>query len=115
MKIVMAHTGTKMFRKEAAALLKYNPNLYIDLAGSGSWQSVTALELKELLSGSTCQVGNDAYFSRLVLGSDAYVSKPEIMLESQKWYMMHIEQLGLNETVKDLIMGNTTSGWIYGH
>ena len=111
--IVMAHMGTTCFRHEAAELMKMHPNVYADLAGSGSWMSMQPAELRELLSKSNREI--DASFDgfkKLILGSDAYITKPLVLEITQDWYNRTLERIGLPTEIIEQIMGGTLSSWL---
>ena len=113
LKIVMAHLGTSIFRKEAAEIVKLHPNLYADLAGNGSWEAVSSEELAELLR--PCVRFTDlelAGFKKLVYGSDAYINYPQNIPLAQAGYHALLRKLGLSKAVCDSIMGETVADWL---
>jgi predicted TIM-barrel fold metal-dependent hydrolase len=113
LKIVAAHMGTTLFRQEAAQLAMLHPNLYCDLAGNGSWMAMQPEELSRLLSVSTQIIdANFTGFRKLLLGSDAYISHPHLLRESQQWYERTLQRIGLSQDLLDQIMGGTASSWL---
>ncbi len=113
LKIIMAHLGTTFFRKEAAELIKLHPNIYADLAGSGSWMAIRPDELASWLGSCVAEV--DASFSgfkKLLLGSDAYFTAPGIMLDAQKHYEILLKRIGVPSGIIDSIMGKTAADWL---
>ncbi len=113
LKIVMAHLGTTIWRHEAAEFLKIHANLYADLAGSGSWGTVSAEEMVGLM-GATLPLIDRNYtgFKKLVLGSDAYVTHPHLVKEAQDHYRALFTKVGLPPDVVRGIMGDTAAGWL---
>lgn len=113
LKIIMAHMGTTIFRHEAAQLVRLHPNLYVDLAGSGSWKAVQPAELSVLLGSPVHEVdASFAGFKKLVLGSDAYVTVPSIMREAQAWYSRTLQRVGVPDEIVAGIMGGTVAAWL---
>ena len=113
LRIVMAHMGTSLFRHEAAQLLRLHPNLYADLAGSGSWMAVQPRDLAELLRGSTTEIdASFAGFKKLVLGSDAYVNPSAPFPAAQDWYQRTLQRVGVPQEIIADIMGGTVAGWL---
>ena len=105
LKIIMAHLGTSLFRREAADLLRLHPNLYADLAGSGSWKALSSAELAHLLKPPVPGGGPEfRYFEQLLLGSDAYTSIPHLMEESQGCYENLLTSIGVTESIQKKIM-----------
>ncbi len=113
LKIVMAHLGTTIWRHETAEYLKIHANLYADLAGSGSWGTLSAEEMIKLM-GATLPLLDTQYtgFRKLVLGSDAYVTKPGIVKEAQDHYLAMFQKIGLPDDVVNGIMGETAARWL---
>ncbi len=113
LRIVMAHMGTTLFRHEAAQLLRLHPNLYADLAGSGSWMAVQPRELAELLGHPLMEVdASFAGFKKLVLGSDAYIKPSAPMPAAQEWYLRNLQRVGVPTDVVAGIMGGTVEAWL---
>ena len=113
LKIVMAHMGTSMFRREAAEMLKLHPNVYADLAGCGSWKALQPSELADLLRPPLATADTEfTYFAKLVLGSDAYTSIPDIVGQAQRCYRSTLESIGVPAALQDNIMGNTVASWL---
>ena len=113
LKIVMAHLGTHPYRLEAAELVKMHPNLYADLAGSGSWMALQADEMAKLFG--QCNLSVEATFKnfrKLVLGSDAYIRYPHIMENAQASYRHTLSRTGVPEEIMTLIMGDTAAEWL---
>lgn len=82
--LIMAHLGTSFFRREAAMLLRLHENLYADLAGSGSWGAFPdPQELAALLTDHSVY-GTRTWFHKLLFGSDAYITIPELVPEARK-------------------------------
>jgi len=113
LKIVMAHLGTSLFRHEAAQLLRLHPNLYADLAGSGSWMALQPAELAALLANPCAEVDTSfGGFRKLVLGSDAYVNPSAPLPAAQDWYTRSLQRVGVPADVVAGIMGGTVAGWL---
>jgi predicted TIM-barrel fold metal-dependent hydrolase len=113
LKIIMAHLGTSLFRREAADLLRLHPNLYADLAGSGSWKALSPDELAQILKPPVPGGGSEfRYFEQLLLGSDAYISMPHLMEESQGCYENLLANIGVPEPIQIKIMGDTVASWM---
>ena len=113
LRIVIAHLGTTFWRREAAEMIKLHDNVYADLAGSGSWQDLSAADVVDLLRRSIHLYNGDfSGFAKLVLGSDGYVSQPEPLIRGHLHYEMLIDKIGLPAEVRDRIMGGTVAGWL---
>lgn len=114
LKIIMAHLGTTFFRKEASELIKVHPNLYADLAGSGSWMAIQPSELASWMCSCVAEVDVTFLgFKKLLLGSDAYFTRPDIMINAQKHYEMLLRRIGVPQDVMDGIMGKTAEKWLF--
>jgi predicted TIM-barrel fold metal-dependent hydrolase len=113
LQIVMAHLGTSVWRHEASELLKMHENIYADLAGSGSWQGLSAEELavcfRPYIHPFDPEYRN---FRKLIFGSDAYVSYPAVMPAARQHYEMMLSKLGLPQGIRDGIMGETAASWL---
>ena len=113
LKIIIAHLGTRLFRHQAAEMIKLHRNVYADLAGCGSWKALSAGELAELLRPHLAEVDSEfKHFDKLVLGSDAYVSIPHLVSESQRWYKYLLDKTGLPSALQEKIMGQTVASWL---
>ena len=113
LKIIMAHLGTRFFRKEAAELVKLHSNVYADLAGNGSWMGLQPAELASLLGSCVAEVDSSfSGFKKLLLGSDAYVTAPGIITEAQTYYEMLLRRTGVPQYIIDGIMGKTAESWL---
>lgn len=111
--IVMAHMGTSIYRHEAAELLRMHPNLYFDLAGSGSWMTVSPEELVSLLKPLIPLLDTEfKNYRRLIFGSDAYMTHPHLVGEAAKWYEMICAKTGLPQDIVNGIMGNTAAAFM---
>ncbi len=111
--IVMAHLGTKMFREQAAELIKFHPNLYADLAGSGSWHALQPAELVALAKLSTSEIDADyRFFRKLLFGSDSYTSMPDMLGRAKEGYEKLLVRTGVPQTIIDDIMGGTLAKWL---
>ena len=111
--IVMAHLGTSLWREEAAELVKLHPNLYADLAGSGSWMALSAEKLVELFADTIFDRENMfRYFRKLIFGSDAYTSNPDPFINGLIHYETKLASAGVPEAVIREIMGGTVGSWI---
>lgn len=111
--LVMAHLGTTIWRTQAAEYIKMHSNLYADLAGNGSWQALSAEKMVELLSPSMPLADRECrYFQKLIYGSDAYVTHPQIMCNAQRHYEAMLEKVGVPPEVHDAIMGGTVAKWL---
>ncbi len=89
--VIMAHMGTSIFRQEGAEMTRITANIFADLGGNGNWGSVSAEQLQELLVFKYCYGSIDSR-DKLMLGSDAYISRPDIIVEAQKYYSMLIPE-----------------------
>ena len=113
LKIIIAHMGTRLFRHAAAEMLKLHPNVYADLAGCGSWKALSPRELGDLLRPHLTEIDSGfQYFGKLVLGSDAYVSIPDLVPEAQRWHEYLLDKLGLPSPLRENIMGRTVASWL---
>ncbi|MGI5924246.1 MAG: amidohydrolase family protein [Lentisphaeria bacterium] len=83
--VIMAHMGTSLYWEEGAQLCLGTPNIYADLAGCGNWGRMTPERLQELLVSPYCYGVSNA-LNKLLLGSDAYVTRPKIVEDAQKYY-----------------------------
>ena len=113
LRIVMAHMGTRMFRREAAELIMLHPHVYADLAGTGSWKSLSASELTDLLVHPLAkpEARLDA-LTKLVLGSDAYVTFPHLVAEAQEGYRSLLQNVGVEGRALEAILGGTVGSWL---
>ena len=113
LKIVMAHLGTRMFRQEAAELVKLHANLYFDLAGSGNFMDVSPAELAELLKPAVFTRDKDGtQFRKMVFGSDAYIKKPITQTKALESYLNILLLNHLSPEDKEAIMGKTVASWM---
>lgn len=115
LKIVMAHMGTRIFREEAADLIRSHSNLYADLAGCGSWLGVSPEKLDFLLAPAPKVFYRSniwAGYEKLIFGSDSYVNMPEIHKEAMECYKNLLFVNGVPAEVQDKIMGKTAAGWL---
>lgn len=111
--LVMAHLGTSIWRTQAAEYVKMHPNLYADLAGSGSWESLTAEKLVEMFRCPIRLMNPDlSGFGKLIFGSDAYVQHPEIMPDAKQHYEALLRKIGVPQNTFDSVMGGTAAGWL---
>ncbi|NLZ62598.1 MAG: amidohydrolase family protein [Lentisphaerae bacterium] len=104
--IIMAHLGTTLFRQQGAQLVRSTPNIYADLAGCGSWGSLSRQDLEELFVFKYCYGSTNA-MHKLMLGSDAYINHPEIIPEAQKYYSQIIP-----EEFQDKVFGGNIAPWL---
>ena len=113
LKLVAAHMGTVLFRHEAAQMALLHPNLYVDLAGSGSWMAVSPSELVARLGSSVRELDTSfAGFRKMVLGSDAYLTAPALLREAQAWYARTLQRIGVPDEIVAGIMGGTVAAWL---
>lgn len=113
LKIIMAHLGTSFYRKEASELIKLHPNLYADLAGNGSWMAIQPADLADWLGFCIAEYDSSfRWFRKLLLGSDAYFTIPQIMLDAQVHYEMLLKRVGVPQDILDGIMGGTAADWL---
>jgi predicted TIM-barrel fold metal-dependent hydrolase len=113
LKIVMAHMGTTMFREQAAELLKFHPNLYADLAGTGSWYELQPSRLLELSKPTAAEFDPEMkFFRKLVLGSDAYTCFPDMINRSNRGHEELFARINLPKPIIDDIMGKTVASWL---
>jgi predicted TIM-barrel fold metal-dependent hydrolase len=111
LRIVAAHLGTSFFRVQAAQLTKVFSNVYSDLAGSGAWKGLAPDEVGYYMR-DTMDLANKRYFSKLIFGSDCYVSYPEIQTEAIRHYLNILEQNEINPETTAGIMGETVANWL---
>ncbi len=113
LKIVIAHLGTTFWRTQAAEMIKMHANVYADLAGSGSWQALSAEKLAELLAPpvAICR-DNDKFFHKIVFGSDCYVSRPETQTCGKLHYEQILSKIGASAELHDAVMGGTVAPWL---
>jgi predicted TIM-barrel fold metal-dependent hydrolase len=113
LKIVMAHMGTTIFRREGAELVRQHQNLYADLAGSGSWLTVQAHDLADLLTDSHVEIDTTfRHFRKLLLGSDSYIGIRSPFEAAQDWYSHTLARVGVPEEIKKGILGGTAAEWL---
>jgi len=111
LKIVIAHLGTSLFRHEAAGMVKLHPNVYFDLAGSGQFQALTPEELANLLR-NPLNPSDLGHFGKMILGSDGYITHPEVMANARGFYDALLEAVKVPAAVRENILGNTVAGWL---
>ena len=113
LKIVMAHLGTKMFRIQAAELVRVHANLYFDLAGSGNFLDVSPAELASLLKPPVFTRDSEgAAFRKMVFGSDSYITIPVIQTEALEAYKMHLLLNHIKDEDKQAVLGGTVASWM---
>ena len=111
--LVMAHLGTTIYREQAAELVKLHPNLYFDLAGSGSFLALSANELAELLKPPVYTRDKEGkFFRKMVFGSDSYIKIPVIQTEAFQAYSMHLLLNQITGEDKENILGGTVASWM---
>lgn len=109
--IIIAHLGTTFFRLEAAEMVKHFKNVYFDLAGDGSWGTLSAEDMLKLMS-FTIPLHDVRLtgFQRMVIGSDAYVTHKHLIPKSQEYYKLMFEKVGIPEDLEHRIChGNMES------
>ena len=113
LKIVMAHMGTKTFQPESVGILQLHKNLYADLAGSGAWGRFQPAELHQMFKPAGREVDPAMeQFRNIVLGSDAYVKSPQIMVMGSEHYERLFRRIGVPEELLKDIMGRTAASWM---
>ena len=113
LKIVMAHMGTKIFQDEASQYIKMHANLYADLGGCGQWFRMQSGDLAEMLKPDTQEVDVTMQnYRKLVLGSDAYVSNPSIMINGAANYERLLSRIGVPKEIIADVMGRTVASWM---
>ena len=113
LKIVMAHMGTKIFQDEASQYIKMHANLYADLGGCGQWFRMQSGDLVEMLKPDTQEVDVTMQnYRKLVLGSDAYVSNPSIMINGAANYERLLSRIGVPKEIIADVMGRTVASWM---
>ena len=111
--IVMAHLGTRIYQDEASQLIKMHANLYSDLGGCGQWQRIRPKELVEMLAPGIQAVDPEMKnFRKLVLGSDAYVTVPNVMNRGAEYYERLLRESGCPQAVIEDVMGKTVASWL---
>jgi predicted TIM-barrel fold metal-dependent hydrolase len=109
----MAHLGSPLFRREAAEMVMLHPNVYFDLAGCGNFLALSPKELADLIRYPYYQVDPTfRNFDKMILGSDAYLTVPQILSDAQIAYRHLMERIGLPQTICDKIMGQTVASWL---
>ena len=111
--IVIAHLGTTFWRLQAAEMLKMHSNVYADLAGSGSWLTLSAEDLAELLCPPAflCR-DNEKFFKKLVFGSDCYIDYPHVQTQGKLHYMQILLKIGDFPEITSAVMGGTVASWL---
>ena len=113
LKIVIAHMGTRIFRNDAAEMIKMHTNVYADLAGFASFASISPSELAKLLAQPTVEIDDSfEHFKKLIFGSDGYMSNTRQLTEAQKWYPSLLERVGAPQAIQNAIMGHTAASWL---
>lgn len=111
LKIVMAHLGTTMWRAQAVELIKLHPNLYADLAGCGSF-TIKPDVLNSYFAGDIeLSTPNFKLWEKLILGSDAYFTVPDIITKCNAAYGKLLKTCNVPANISEKIMGQTTSEW----
>lgn len=116
--IVMAHLGTRVWRQQAAELIRIHSNLYSDLAGCGSWQGLQPDQLHQLLCPTpltfSARQTDGIYhnYHKLVFGSDAYVKIPTPHVEGLAHYQRLLLMNAVPESIQRDIMGGTVASWM---
>ena len=114
LKIVMAHMGTRIFQDEASQYIKMHANLYADLGGCGQWLRMQPADLAEMLKPDTVEADPSMQnFRKLVLGSDAYVTYPQVMTEGAAHYGRLLKRIGVPAAIIADIMGRTVASWMH--
>lgn len=113
LKLVMAHMGTRIFQQEASQYLKMLPNLYADLGGCGQWARMQPADLAEMFKPDTLEYDHTMKnYSKLVLGSDAYVDHPDVISNGADHYLRLLRRIGVPKEIIDGIMGKTAASWM---
>ncbi len=112
-RIVMAHLGTSVWRHEAAELIKFHPNLFADLAGTGSWKAISPGELNALMLPLLATSPTDAHrnMAKLVLGSDAYIDYPHLVGDARRGYEQLLDANGAPPEIRRGVLGATAASW----
>ena len=113
LKIVMAHIGTRIYQDEASQYIKMHANLYADLGGCGQWFRMQSGDLAEMLKPDTLEVDVTMQnYRKLVLGSDAYVNHPSVMIEGAANYERLLHRIGVPKEIIADVMGRTAASWM---
>ena len=113
LKIVMAHLGTRMFRQQAAELVRLHDNLYFDLAGCGNFLDISPADLADLLKPPVFTRDKDgARFRKMVFGSDSYIKIPVIQTEAMQAYQNLLFLNQVSQEDKEAVMGKTVASWM---
>lgn len=114
LKIVMAHMGTRIYHDEASQYIKMHDNLYADFAGNGQWMRIQPEQLARDLSFDIGIIDERTMnnFRKIVLGSDAYVTFPHLIGESQRYYEALFARIGVRDDIVREIMGGTVASWM---
>lgn len=111
--VVMAHLGTRIFEQQASQFLGMLPNLYADLAGNAHFARLTGADMLAMLCNDIRLVDpNRNSLGKIVLGSDSYVTRPDIMAEAQGYYEHIFKRVGVPQDLFDAIMGATAASWL---
>ncbi len=111
--VVMAHMGTRFFQDEASQFLKMLPNLYADLGGCGQYMRLQPDELAAMIAPDLpdTDAGMEG-FRKLVLGSDSYITWPQLIGKAQHYYEELLNRIGVPKPIVDDIMGKTVASWL---
>jgi len=89
-------------RYEAAQMIRWNPNIYFDLAGSGSWQRMDVHKLQDVFAPwSLDEIGVGKAFEKMIYGSDAIVGTSLSLLEEcLEGHRRIFDDLGIPEHIR---------------
>jgi predicted TIM-barrel fold metal-dependent hydrolase len=111
--IVMAHLGTRIFHDEASHYIKVHSNLYADFAGFGQWARIQPQDLAKIVSSEGTVIDPEMKAARkIIFGSDAYVTRPQTMVQGMQHYDRLLRRTGVPDTVIREIMGGTVARWL---
>ena len=114
--VIMAHLGTRIFQDEASQFLLMLPNLYADLGGCGQYVRLQAAELASMLSPSMQVIDVEMKnFRKLVLGSDSYITRPNLIGRAQLFYEALLLRIGVPQVIIREVMGKTVASWLGIH
>ena len=98
--LIAAHLGVP-WNEEAAAVARFNPNVYVDLTGAkGGWRNQKPVDFfRDLFAWW-------GGYEKIVFGTDVHYSEMEWVLEDQRRLF---EALGIGEDTLASILGGTMS------
>jgi uncharacterized protein len=99
MTIVLAHMGYPHY-VDAWSVAHANPNIYLDIAGSGPWTEGIPIVFNSLGGHSFIPID----FKRVIWGSDNCLTQAEHIFRSD----IYLRQMGCSSTDRKLVFGETS-------